>query len=325
MSDSKSGSSWTAPHPPSGTGTNANPNANPNPNPNVNASPNPNPHASPGTGTGTHPAFTAPPVEDDDASHPALGPIGLLLRNPGEVARRCLDEEDLRALTLASLAALILGAAVFGGVVGSFRGGVQIAYGATKVPLAMLAALVVCVPAFHAIAASLGRPWPLRTVIALTVTAAGRAALVLLAFAPVLWLAYDLGLGYHAAALAATLAYVVAGLAALGILLRGLGGAPHKLTTAAAFVMVFLAAAGQTGWMLRPYLVRPRTEEVPFVRAREGGFGDALVVSARSALGVYDRARDVASESVSSERALDDPTAPAQYEHPYSPPDGVYR
>src|SRR5690606_8325860 len=159
-------------------------------------------------------------------------------RNPSEVARRCLDEEDLRALTLASLAALVLGAAVFGAVVGSFRGGVQIAYGATKVPLAMVAALVVCVPAFHAIAASLGRPWPLRTVIALTVTAAGRAALVLLAFAPVLWLAYDLGLGYHAAALAATLAYVLAGLGALGILLRGLGQGPHRLTTAAAFVLV---------------------------------------------------------------------------------------
>ncbi len=250
--------------------------------------------------------------DDERDTGEALGPIGLLLRDPGEVARRCLEEEDLRPLTLAALAALVSGSAVFGGVVGSFRGGAQIAYAATKVPLAMVAALVVCVPAFHAIAASLGRAWPLRTVISLTVAAAGRAALVLLAFAPVLWLAFDLGLGYHAAALAAAGAYAIAGLAALGVLLRGLGDAKHKLTTALAFVLVFLAAAGQTGWMLRPYLVRPQTEDVPLVRAREGGFGDAIYGSSRSALGIYDRAA-AASRSIQSDV---EPAYP-----PYSPAD----
>jgi hypothetical protein len=230
----------------------------------------------------------------------SLGPILLLLRDPREVARRCVSEEGLRVLTLASLAALIFGAAVFGGVVGSFRGGVQIVYGALKIPAAMVAALVVCVPAFHAIAASLGRPWPLRTVIALLVAAAGRAALVLLAFAPVLWLAFDLGLGYHAAALASTLAYGVAGLAALGVLLRGLDDAPHKAMTTIAFIAVFLAAAAQTGWLMRPYLVRPRSEDIPFVRAREGGFADALYTSTRSAVGIYDRVQDEWQESQTS-------------------------
>ncbi|MEO5731177.1 MAG: hypothetical protein ABI134_01385, partial [Byssovorax sp.] len=46
---------------------------------------------------------------------------------------------------------------------------------------------------------------------------------------------------------------------------------------------------------LRPYLVRPRTENVPFLRAREGGFADSLRRSSRSAAGVYD--------NVESERA----------------------
>ncbi len=252
-------------------------------------------------------ATTASRPAEPPSERPPAGPISLLLRNPGEVARRCLEEENLRPLTLASLAALVVGAAVFGGVVGSFRGGVQIAYAATKIPLAMLAALVISVPAFHAIAASLGRPWPLRTVVALTVASAGRAALVLLAAAPVLWLTYDLGLGYHSAALAATLAYGVAAMAALGVLLRGLGDAPHRLTTTIAFVAVFLAAAGQTGWLLRPYLVRPRTEGVPFVRAREGGFADALYRSTRSSVGVYDRARESVETSAwqVEERARD--------------------
>lgn len=216
-------------------------------------------------------------------------PISLLLRDPREVARRCVEEEGLRPLVTASLASLVAGSAVFGAVVGSFRGAEQIAFASIKVPLAMLGALVVCVPAFHAIAASLGRPWPLRTVIALSVTSAGRAALVLLAFAPVLWLAFDLGLGYHAAALAATCTYGLAGLAALGVLLRGLGESKNRITTAIAFVLVFLAAAAQTGWLLRPYLVRPRTEDIPFVRAREGSVAEAIARSARSSVGIYDR------------------------------------
>lgn len=217
-------------------------------------------------------------------------PIALLLRDPKEVARRCLEEEGLRPLALGSIASLVLGAAVFGGVVGSFRGGEQILYAAVKVPLAMLGALVICVPAFHAIAATLGRAWPLRTVIALTMASAGRAALVLLAFAPMLWLGYDLGLGYHAAVLAAAGAYALAGLAALGVLLRGLGRQKHAVATALAFAAVFLAAGGQTSWSLRPYLVRPQTEEAPFVRSVEGGFADAIYRSTRSSIGIYDRA-----------------------------------
>jgi hypothetical protein len=232
------------------------------------------------------------------------GPSGitLLLRDPKETARRCLEEEGLKPLTIAALGALAVGAAVFGAVVGSFRGGEQIAYGAIKVPLAMLGALVLCVPAFHAIAASLGRPYPLRTVVALTIAAAGRASLVLLAFAPVLWLAYDLGLGYHAAALAAALAYAFSGLAALGVLLRGLGEGRHRITTAIAFIAVFLAAGGQTSWILRPYLVRPQSEDVPFLRSVEGGFADALYRSSRSAVGLYDRAEE---QWVGSQRAME--------------------
>lgn len=243
--------------------------------------------------------------------------LTVLLRDPREVARRCLEEEGLEPLARASLCALALGAAVFGGVLGSFRGGEQILYGAIKVPIALLAALVICVPAFHGIAASLGRAWPLRTVIALTLAATGRAALVLLAFAPLLWLAYDLGLGYHSAALAATGAYGLAGLAALAVLLRGLGPGRHRYTTALAFVAVFLAAGGQTGWTLRPYLLRPQTEGVPFLRSLEGGFADAVYRSARSAAGVYDIAeREIVRSAESApEWVGPPPERDAAFEH----------
>lgn len=214
--------------------------------------------------------------------------LEILLRNPAETARRAIAGESMRPLVATSIAAIVAGGAAFGGVVGSFRGGAQIAYAGVKLPLALLAILVLCVPAFHAIGAALGRAWRYRAVIALSLAAAARGALVLLALAPVLWLAIDRGLGYHATALAATMAFAIGGAASLGVLLRGLGSGTGQLTCALAIAMVFLAVSGQTSWILRPWLVRPRSEDVPFVRAREGGFADALVTSSRSAAGLYE-------------------------------------
>jgi MFS family permease len=212
---------------------------------------------------------------------------GWLLRSPGEAAEHCRDSDDLRALGITSIAAIALGGAAFGAVVGSFRGGWQIFFAAVKLPLAVLMALAVCVPAFHALAAVFGRPWRIRAVVALMLAASARASLWLLALSPPLWLAYDLGLGYHAAALAAAAVYGCAGLAALGVLLRGLGSGSGGLLTIACFAAVFFAAAGQTGWALRPYLVRPRDDKLTFARAPEGTFVESLWVGAHSAAGDY--------------------------------------
>ncbi len=211
----------------------------------------------------------------------------MLLRAPAQVARQCRQDSDIRVLAAVSLAAIAIGGAAFGGVVGSFRGGAQIAFAAVKIPLAMLLALAVCVPSFHALAAVLGRPWPLRTVVAITLSSAARGSLALLAFAPAVWLAYDLGLDYHRAALLAAAAYGLSGLAAFGILLRGLGDGKGRFATVLAFGLVFFSVAAQTGWILRPYLVRPRTKEAPFLRAREGSFVDAIWTASRSSMGIY--------------------------------------
>ncbi len=223
--------------------------------------------------------------------------LGRLLRHPAEIARDCREDRDVQAVGAVSLAAIAIGAAAFGAVLGSYRGGVQILYAGVKVPMAMLATLAIAGPAFHAVAAALGRPWPMRSVVALTLAAAGRASLLLLAFAPVLWLMLDFGVGYHAAAMLAALAYGASGLAALGILVRGLGKGPGRGLTTLAFIAIFFAVGGQTSWILRPYLVRPKTEHVPFTRAREGSFDEALFWSTRSAAGVYDRSPPATKEA----------------------------
>lgn len=220
-----------------------------------------------------------------------------LLRSPSAVAARCREDRDLRELVFASLLAIVAGACIYGAVLGSYRGGAQILFAAAKIPLVLLATLALSAPAFHAIAAVLGRPWHFRQVLALTVAACGRSALILIATAPLLWLVLDGGVGYHGAVLAAVFTYGLSSLAALGVLVRGLDGAANRVATIAAVVLVFLAVGAQSAWGMRPFVVRPQTVDVPFFRAREGSFADAVYTSTRSAAGVYDSARDTATRT----------------------------
>lgn len=216
-----------------------------------------------------------------------LAVINDLLRSPSGVAARCREDADLRPLVLGSLAAIAAGGALFGAVLGIPRGALQATYAGAKLPFAMLAALVVSAPAFHVLNAAIGRPQPFRSTVALTLAATGRAALVLLACAPGLWLAMDTVLEYHPAVLVASTCYLLAGVAALGVILRGLMPGPRGLFTAVAFTSVLLPVGGQTAWMLRPFLGRPAHDEVPFLRARESSFADAVHQSAWSAMGHY--------------------------------------
>ena len=63
--------------------------------------------------------------------------LGELLRDPTAAIQRCRTNPS-RHFVLVLLLALLAGAALFGAVVGSFRGGVQTAFSALKLPLATL-------------------------------------------------------------------------------------------------------------------------------------------------------------------------------------------
>jgi len=219
-----------------------------------------------------------------------------LLRSPASVAERCREDSDLRPLVLGSLLAIVVGGALFGAALGAPRGALQALYAGVKLPLAMLAALVVCAPAFHVLNAGLATPRPFRAIVALTLAATGRAALVLLGCTPGLWLAMDVALGYHQAVLAAAGCYLLAGIAAFGVVARGLTPGLTGMMTSLAFVCVLLPVGGQTAWMLRPFLGRPAQQEVPFLRARESSFADSVMTSAWSAAGIYSRIEHEARE-----------------------------
>jgi hypothetical protein len=214
--------------------------------------------------------------------------LDTLLRAPAAAASRCHRDEpaDAAAIARSALVAITVAATTFGAVVGSWRGGKQVAFAAIKMPVAVLGTFVLVAPAFWALTAALGRPWSLRPALAIMLAAGARFALLLLAFTPPLWLAIDLGAPYDVVKLLATLAYGLAGLAGLEMLVRGLGEGPGRRLTLGLFAVVFVVVGGQNAWVLRPYLGVPGAGEVTFlVDAREGGLVGQLRESARDLTG----------------------------------------
>jgi hypothetical protein len=71
-----------------------------------------------------------------------------------------------------------------------------------------------------------------------------------------------------------------------GVQARGGRGAGVAL---AAVALVFTLVGSQVSWTLGPFLVRPQTVDVPFVRDLDGSLYDSLRTTLRSASGVYGR------------------------------------
>lgn len=253
------------------------------------------------------PAASQPPAAPAEAADMAPvgdGPIGrleLLMRDPaGFLAasdEALADPASAAGLARVLLAAVAVGAGAFGAVVGAHRGGLQVVWCALKVPLLLGVTLVVCTPAFVALARAANLSLGARRVVALSLASCARFALVLLGLAPIVWLSQGWSMGYHRVILAVVAVCAVAGVAAARLTFRGLarageGGARVGLAVVALFALV----GAQTSWILRPYVVRPRTEHVPFVRALEGDFLAAVATTARSAV-LYSgrRAADVRS------------------------------
>ncbi len=207
--------------------------------------------------------------------------LNRILRAPASVAAQCRSDRDVASMARTSLLTLLVASTAFGAAVGSMHGGRQIAFAAMKLPIGVLGTLALAAPAFYVLAAVFGRPWPLRPVISLMLSAGARFALVLLALTPPLWLTIDFAAPYPLIKLVATVAYGLAGLAGLEVLVRGLGDGPGKKMTIALFVGVFLMIGGQNAWVLRPYLGTPGARDVElFTREREGGLVVQLLQSA---------------------------------------------
>jgi hypothetical protein len=220
----------------------------------------------------------------------ALGTIDTLLRDRAATLARIERGESLADLVRTMLVTIAVSCAIFGAAVGMYRGGVQILYAAIKFPLVMLLTAAITAPCLTAFNAALDRPHALRRDVALVMLALGFGSLLLVAQAPILLLAALLDCAYHKFILLTSGCAAVAGLGSLIVLGRGVRGQSgrHAQITALALVGVLAVVGAQVAWTMRPYVVRPRTTEIPFVRQIEGSLIEAVMGSSRSARGIYE-------------------------------------
>ncbi len=230
-------------------------------------------------------------VDAAPAARPSLGMIDLLLRDREAMLARIRQGADLAAIMRTMIATIAVTMAIVGAALGSYRGGVQIAYAAVKLPIVLLGTAALSAPALSAIGAALGRRSRLTADLALVMAALAFGALLLVACTPLIMLGRSVELDYHRMILAVVAMFALAGGAALRMIWRGvaLEAAPGWRTAVVGLCVVFSLVGGQLSWALRPYLLRPRAPEPMFIRDVEDSLFDSIAGSVRSARGIYVR------------------------------------
>jgi hypothetical protein len=218
-----------------------------------------------------------------------LETIDQLLRDPRALLERIDRGEGLATLARAMILTIAGGCALFGAAMGAHRLGIQVLFAAVKLPLVVLATAVVASPALTALNSALDRPADLRKDLARVLASMALGSLVLAALAPIVLLAVTQGVQYQGIALLVVMCSLVAGAIGSSLLLRALFSSPKGVIPVAAVLLAVYAVVGsQMTWTLRPWLLRPRTEGVPFVRSLDGSLLDSVMKSLDSARGVYD-------------------------------------
>jgi hypothetical protein len=216
-----------------------------------------------------------------------LALTGTLLREPQSLVAD--DEFDTRARLIALapplLALVLIGGATFGVVVGSYRGSAQYVFAAIKTPMLLLLPMLIGLPALRAFLAACELQLSWSRLALASLLAVARTAVLAAATCPVLWLYLSLHPDYHRAVLAMAGALVLVGVPGLWTLIASLpsGGRSRPLAHAAA-VVVFGVLLAQTGWLLRPFIARPKAE-IALIRPIEADVFSSLRATKRAAQG----------------------------------------
>jgi hypothetical protein len=213
---------------------------------------------------------------------------GVILRSPASLVSDSDPRRVLAALAPKLIAIAIAGMAIFGLVVGSYRGGLQSLYAAVKLPLLLLAPLVVALPAVRALYGACDVNASHARLALAALVGMARTGVLAAACGPVLWLFYSMQVDYHLAILLMAGALVLVGLPGLATIVRSLpAGGRHRGVAAATSILLLGLVGAQTGWLLRPFIARPRAE-VTFVRPVESDVFSSLSTAYDSARGRYD-------------------------------------
>ncbi|MEM6989469.1 MAG: hypothetical protein AAF721_03195 [Myxococcota bacterium] len=209
-----------------------------------------------------------------------------LLREPTSLGRGD-PKSTLETHGPVLLGITVVSAAVFGGVVGSYRGGVQLAFAAIKLPMLWMLPLLVALPAVRALHRLCGVGVTYGQVALASLVGTARAALALAVASPALWLLYSVDVDYHIAILALCGSLLAAGAVGLVTTARILPGQGANKTAASALALAAMGVVfAQSGWVLRPFVARPRAD-VAFLRPVESNVFASLAASWRSARGDY--------------------------------------
>lgn len=232
-------------------------------------------------------------TQREPAGAGSFSAIEQLLRDRSALLARIEASDDLAALARTMIITIFFSAAIFGASLGLFRGGVQIAYAGVKLPLVILLTAAFATPTLSALRHVVEGQTDVRRDLALVLCSLALGSLIIAALAPVVLLAISWGVGYHGLVLIVVGCCAVGGAVGLSLFIRGTTNASlgsRALVVGIVFLVVGLVGVQMT-WTMRPYVVRPRTEQVPIVRSLEGSFLDSVTTSLRSSMGVYSRER----------------------------------
>lgn len=236
----------------------------------------------------------APAAEDaspPDASDGTDGPLDELLRDRAALLARIDAGVELAAVARVMLVTTLVCGVVLGACMGMVRGGVQIVFAGLKFPLVMLVTTAACAPWLTALKKGLGHRASLVRDVALVLSSLALAMIVAASMAPLLLWAVFQQINYHVLILLIVGICGIGGVVGCGFFVKGVRRhiGRHSALICGAFTVVFAVVAMQASWVMRPYVVRPQTEDVPLFRPVEGSFFDAVGTSTRSAVGDYDR------------------------------------
>ncbi len=198
-----------------------------------------------------------------------------LLRRADDVLRGRPSTRSWPLILLCGLA--------YGGVMGSFGGrALQAAYSAVKVPLLLLATLLLSLPSYFVLNTLLGVRSDFAEALRAIVASQAAVTIILLALAPLTALWYASSADYRAAILFNAAMFAVASLAAQIVLGRAyrplIVRDPRHRWLLRAWAVIYAFVGIQMGWTLRPFIGSP-SQPVRFFRG--GAWENAYVFVAR--------------------------------------------
>src|SRR5687768_10528117 len=194
----------------------------------------------------------APPVEG------SLGVVDLLLRDRDSFHVHLERSTDLPSIARALLLTVIAGCAIFGAAMGANRGGLQLFYAATKLPLVVLLTAGLCAPALTGAIRAVNGATSFIKDLLLVLSALALGSMVLAALAPIVILAGLASLSYHALIMVIVGCCLVAGGFGMSLFVTGLR---RRQSNGLAIIVplslaVFAMVGSQMAWTLRPWVVR---------------------------------------------------------------------